>query len=692
LKVCPECRSRYEGDLSFCSADGTRLVDISQVAEDWSGRDLTADIYLGDFWESTPAGDRYIAHDDALEHRLLATVLNRRGRHTSSVPDSLRELLTDSPPSQVLALREANLAPEGMPPWVVEEHPECPSLRHRLDQFDDEPGALDWEVGVRITISAGRILHWMAQNDCIHGMCHAGALYCDDTGEQLRIGDWVQGAILAAEQTDDTPEDLEERWLGFEHYMAPELFDGHAPDSQTLVYRLGVVLYESIVGRPPFDGAEDVSQAHQNAERPAIADKVSGVHPELDSILDVMLAGDRDSRFDHPEAAAAALASLLSASLKTVAPDLAPRENVLFDETASADSDDSVHDLSEPVDNDADTGETLMGMPAAEAPSDQPSDNGDTPADASGTNDEPSDNRDSVVSGETESVDTANPDTPKPSDEVPTIIVDDDDDASDANPEAHPDDSQDGFAETVVDDQADDASTSSRDQAALTDELPRIKTDTLRAWHHADNTPSLGPDLPVSVIGFVDIEHADGQTTLRRVDLDNDSVAPGDNSAELPPTVPDDSAGPDTVTDSPSADDDTSAGTDDETQTTDDRDSDQTDVSSDDDSDDDDFDGIVGDFDRGSPEIDDPDDFDNEWFSKSSEDAWMEQDVREGRDQAEETRRYVLWIGLSILVLTAASVVVYAEFGPSDTTAEQPKQVAPESNTNSGQSDNPSDN
>ncbi|MEJ2863021.1 serine/threonine-protein kinase [Actinomycetospora flava] len=74
--------------------------------------------------------------------------------------------------------------------------------------------------------------------------------------------------------------------LGTLAYMAPEQFEGAAVDRRADVYALAVVLYECLVGRPPFDG-DMPAMLHQHMAVPPAppSSRRPGLPPALDAVL-----------------------------------------------------------------------------------------------------------------------------------------------------------------------------------------------------------------------------------------------------------------------------------------------------------------------------------------------------------------------------------------------------------------------
>jgi serine/threonine-protein kinase len=86
--------------------------------------------------------------------------------------------------------------------------------------------------------------------------------------------------------------------VGTPEYMAPEQCDDGTIDARTDVYALGVMAYELLAGRLPFQG-KTVTQlllAHLQQQPPPISQFVPGVDPELERTIMKALAKDPSER------------------------------------------------------------------------------------------------------------------------------------------------------------------------------------------------------------------------------------------------------------------------------------------------------------------------------------------------------------------------------------------------------------
>jgi beta-lactam-binding protein with PASTA domain/tRNA A-37 threonylcarbamoyl transferase component Bud32 len=114
--------------------------------------------------------------------------------------------------------------------------------------------------------------------------------------------------------------------IGTAQYLSPEQARGETVDSRSDIYSAGCLLYELLVGRPPFQGDSPVSVAYQHVRElpvpPSHLDPM--ITPAMDAITLKALAKDPEDRYQTAAAMRSDLTRLLAGQEVSARPPVAP--------------------------------------------------------------------------------------------------------------------------------------------------------------------------------------------------------------------------------------------------------------------------------------------------------------------------------------------------------------------------------
>jgi eukaryotic-like serine/threonine-protein kinase len=172
------------------------------------------------------------------------------------------------------------------------------TLRQRLDE-----GPVDPWLAANIAAQVCGALSVAHAAGLVHRDIKPANILLSEDG-RVKVGDF--GIAKAAESADLTQEGS---FLGTAKYLAPEQVEAGPVDGRTDLYGLGVVLYEMLCGRVPFEGDSSSSTAlarlHSDPQRPRLVRP--GIPRELEAITMRLLARSPDDRYATAGEARAAL-------------------------------------------------------------------------------------------------------------------------------------------------------------------------------------------------------------------------------------------------------------------------------------------------------------------------------------------------------------------------------------------------
>ncbi len=151
-----------------------------------------------------------------------------------------------------------------------------------LSDYIKEHGAMSYPKVIALSKQIAAALAFAHKNHIIHRDVKPHNIMITPNGTAKITDFGIAKAVNAATIVDNT-----DGIIGSVHYFSPEQARGGYVDEKSDIYSLGIVMYEMLTGRVPFDGDNPVNIAlmHINGEMIPPSRLVEGVPPALEHII-----------------------------------------------------------------------------------------------------------------------------------------------------------------------------------------------------------------------------------------------------------------------------------------------------------------------------------------------------------------------------------------------------------------------
>ena len=166
-----------------------------------------------------------------------------------------------------------------------------------LKQYMEKKGVLNWKETLHFAMQIGKALEHAHGRGIVHRDIKPHNVMVLKNGS-VKVTDFGIARVMSQSNT------LTKEALGSVHYISPEQAKGGRVDNRSDIYSLGVVMYEMMSGRPPYDGESPVAVAiqHINGGAPMPSTLNPNIPGGLEQIIMHAMALDPGERYNSATA------------------------------------------------------------------------------------------------------------------------------------------------------------------------------------------------------------------------------------------------------------------------------------------------------------------------------------------------------------------------------------------------------
>jgi serine/threonine protein kinase/tetratricopeptide (TPR) repeat protein len=269
---CPKCHQENPETKQFCADCGTRLTpagspqaSITKTLETTTD-ELTRGTLLAGRYEvieelgSGGMGRVYRAYDKKIEEEVALKLIRPEIAAEKRTVDRFRnEIKVARKITHKNVCRTHDLGEEGKALFITMEYVRGEDLKSLIRRTR----ILSTGTAVSIAKQVAEGLGEAHSLGVVHRDLKPSNVMIDKDGNAKIMDFGIARSLSGAGTT------AEGAIIGTPEYMSPEQVDGKPADVRADIYALGVILFEMVTGRPPFEGETSLAIAHKHKYEPA---------------------------------------------------------------------------------------------------------------------------------------------------------------------------------------------------------------------------------------------------------------------------------------------------------------------------------------------------------------------------------------------------------------------------------------
>jgi serine/threonine-protein kinase len=330
--MCLACNREFQEEIQKCPHDGTALISLRQEDE-WIGRTLGERYDVTELLGKGGMGVVYLARQRVIDRwvaiKMLQAELTQDEVSVKRFEQEAKAASLLNHP-HLVTLHDYGITPTGQP-FLVMEYLEG----HSLLDIIKRQGPLSPRRAIKIFSQVSEGLGHAHHQGIVHrDLKPSNIILVEQEGDSefVKVVDFGLAKLMPWSGKESQHLTKTGEVFGSPIYMSPEQCMGRELRPTSDIYSLGITLFESLTGKPPFKGANSIATASKHMSEPP--PRFTDIRPDLDlpEVLETVvlktLAKDPAARYQNMSEFKDALQGAAAATRQAAAANISASNSV----------------------------------------------------------------------------------------------------------------------------------------------------------------------------------------------------------------------------------------------------------------------------------------------------------------------------------------------------------------------------